>query len=299
MLTKRSQPEIMKLPFKYKVTFLILFCGSLVFAQFNTLTRNSMKKDEVFPKKEEMQQDGKDKDEKVKYEKEKKKSSRIKFFNTTSKSDLKRELDSLKILMLKYSLSKNKEQKLNFKKIEDSLIQMMKKNIENSTQINSRTSIKQYDFVNDDQPNAITKTFMPLKNGIMVTSPFGTRIHPLFGKMKMHNGADLKANYENVHSVMDGIVTEAGWDSGGGGNYIKIKHSNSYVTSYLHLSQIYYKVGEYVKAGFIIAKSGNSGNSTGAHLHFSVTENGNYINPILFLNDLIKANNLIATYYAN
>ena len=140
---------------------------------------------------------------------------------------------------------------------------------------------------------------MPLKNGIMVTSPFGTRIHPLFGKMKMHNGADLKANYENVHSVMDGIVTEAGWDSGGGGNYIKIKHSNSYVTSYLHLSQIYYKVGEYVKAGFIIAKSGNSGNSTGAHLHFSVTENGNYINPILFLNDLIKANNLIATYYAN
>ena len=98
---------------------------------------------------------------------------------------------------------------------------------------------------------------------------------------------------------MDGIVTASGWDSKGGGNYIKIKHSNSFVTAYLHLSEIYYRVGEYVKAGFIIAKSGNSGNSTGPHLHFSVSENGKYINPIHFLNDLIKANNLIATHYAN
>ena len=98
---------------------------------------------------------------------------------------------------------------------------------------------------------------------------------------------------------MDGIITAAGWDSKGGGNYIKIKHSNSFVTSYLHLSEIYYRVGEYVKAGFFIAKSGNSGNSTGPHLHFSVSENGNFINPIQFLNDLIKANNLIATHYAN
>ena len=98
---------------------------------------------------------------------------------------------------------------------------------------------------------------------------------------------------------MDGIVTASGWDPKGGGNYIKVKHSDSFVTAYLHLSEIYYKVGEFVKAGFIIAKSGNSGNSTGPHLHFSVIENGNYIYPIRFLNDLIKANNLIAQNYAN
>lgn len=132
---------------------------------------------------------------------------------------------------------------------------------------------------------------------MMVTSPFGWRVHPIFGANKLHNGADFKANYENVYAVLDGVVIASGWDLGGGGNYIKIRHSNSFITSYLHLSEMYYKAGEFVKAGFIIAKSGNTGNSTGAHLHFSVTENGKYINPIRFLNDLINANNLIANYY--
>ena len=140
---------------------------------------------------------------------------------------------------------------------------------------------------------------MPLRNRITVTSPYGTRMHPIFGTAKMHNGIDLKANYEDVHAVLDGIITEAGWDSKGGGNYIKIKHFNRFETSYLHLSEIYYKVGEKVRAGFIIGKSGNTGNSTGPHLHFAVKEFGQSINPYHFLNDLNKANNLIATYYAN
>jgi murein DD-endopeptidase MepM/ murein hydrolase activator NlpD len=96
---------------------------------------------------------------------------------------------------------------------------------------------------------------------------------------------------------MDGLITETGWDPKGGGNYIKIRHSGVFTTSYLHLSEIYYRKGEFVKAGYVIAKSGNSGNSTGAHLHFSVSENGRFIDPIRFLNDLIKANNLIAIYY--
>ena len=113
----------------------------------------------------------------------------------------------------------------------------------------------------------------------------------------MHNGIDLKARYENVYSVMDGIVTATGWDFKGGGNFIKVKHFNRFETSYLHLSEIYYKIGEKVKAGFIIGKSGNTGNSTGPHLHFSVKEFGQSINPSHFLNDLIKVNNLIANHY--
>ena len=277
---------------KFSTIILVLFCNSLVFAQFNTLTRTSTKKEETVEKQQEIQNY-----ENVKVEKTEKNNGRIKLFKTKQKVDYKAEIDSLKTLILKYSLSKNKEQKLNYQKIEDSLIQMMKGNFANSNGNNIQKSIKQFDFVNDNQTNEISKIFMPLKNGLSVTSPFGTRIHPIFGTRKSHNGADLKANYEKVYSIMDGIVTAAGWDSKGGGNYIKIKHSNSFVTSYLHLSQIYYKAGEFVKAGFIIAKSGNSGNSTGPHLHFSVAENGNYINPIRFLNDLIKANNLIANYY--
>jgi murein DD-endopeptidase MepM/ murein hydrolase activator NlpD len=98
---------------------------------------------------------------------------------------------------------------------------------------------------------------------------------------------------------MDGTVTETGWDSKGGGNFIKVKHYERFETAYLHLSEIYYRAGELVKAGYIIAKSGNSGNSTGAHLHFSVRENGKYINPAHFLNDLIKADQLLAASYQN
>ena len=113
----------------------------------------------------------------------------------------------------------------------------------------------------------------------------------------MHNGIDIRANYEAVFSVLDGIVVAAGWDTNGGGNYIKINHFDRFETAYLHLSETYYKVGDFVKAGFVIGKSGNSGHSTGPHLHFSVKEWGKYINPTNFLNDIIKVNNLIASNY--
>ncbi|WP_435523413.1 M23 family metallopeptidase [Chryseobacterium indoltheticum] len=82
---------------------------------------------------------------------------------------------------------------------------------------------------------------MPLNKRLAITSPFGRRVHPIFGATKMHNGADLKANYENVYSVLDGTVIASGWDSGGGGNYIKVRHSdlfcNLIFTSFRNLLQ--------------------------------------------------------------
>jgi murein DD-endopeptidase MepM/ murein hydrolase activator NlpD len=109
-----------------------------------------------------------------------------------------------------------------------------------------------------------------LKNKITLHLPMEQELI-LFSEQKKHNGIDLKASYENVYSVMDGIVTATGWDSKGGGNFIKVKHFNRFETSYLHLSEIYYRAGEIVKAGFIIGKR-ETGNSTGPHLHFSVKE---------------------------
>lgn len=288
---KLQKHKIINMKLKISILVITFLLTQMMNAQFNTLTRTVSKKE--ISAAENLNDLKK---ETVEITNEGKKNSLLNIFKSTSKVELKREIDSLKSIMMKNNSSKVKDQKFDFKRIEDSLILILKTN---ANLKNISKSVKTFGFIDDNEQNLVSKIHMPLKNGISVTSSYGNRTHPIFGGRKLHNGADLKANYEKVYSVMDGIVTASGWDPKGGGNYIKVKHSNSFVTAYLHLSEIYYKVGEFVKAGFIIAKSGNSGNSTGPHLHFSVIENGNYINPIRFLNDLIKANNLIAQNYAN
>jgi murein DD-endopeptidase MepM/ murein hydrolase activator NlpD len=284
--------RMMNIKIKFALILTIVFSYSIAKGQFNTLTRTiSQKETNAVIPSENIKSE-------IKSEKSKNNSFK-KLFNITTKGDLKKEIDSLKSVLNESKNIKNKEEKFNFKKVEDSLIQLLKSKVDFQSKTLTTKNIKTFEYLEDNPSNAISKISMPLKGGISVTSPFGNRRHPIFGRQKLHNGADLKANYEKVYAVLDGKVVDAGYDSKGGGNYIKIKHSNSFTTAYLHLSQVYYKVGELVKAGFVIAKSGNSGNSTGPHLHFSVSENGNYINPIRFLNDLIKANNLIATQYAN
>lgn len=273
---------------KYFLTGIVLSFHISTFGQFNTLTPNLPKKADN-PKVVERIREA----DNPKPKKEKKSWKEV--FNITTKNELKNELDSLKKLLKENSASKTKIG--NLKKSQDSLILHTQAKMLAHHQNNSE-QFTQYDFVNEPQEVNYSKIVMPLNRKISVTSPYGTRIHPIFGTSKFHNGVDLAAHYENVHSVLDGIVTETGWDNKGGGNYIKIRHFNRFETAYLHLSEMYYRVGESVKAGFIIAKSGNSGNSTGPHLHFSVKEFGKSINPAHFLNDLIKANQLIATYYA-
>lgn len=263
----------------------ISLSSSFSFGQFNTL------KPTIPEKQETNKVSDHDKKEEIEKENRNKKSWK-KIVNRTTKADLKKEIDSLKVLIKENTMSHN--QKWNLKKIQDSLIW--------SVQINSAAAQKRvianFDLVKEPK-DYVSKTAMPLNRKISVTSPCGTRIHPISRTSKFHNGIDLAAYYENVYSVLDGVVTETGWDKKGGGNYIKINHFNRFETAYLHLSEMYYRVGERVKAGFIIAKSGNTGNSTGPHLHFSVKELGQFINPSHFLNDLIKVNNLIATYHAN
>ena len=273
---------------KYFIALLILSFQITVFGQFNTLTPTLPKKTESAKAIEQVKET-----DNPKLKKERK--SWKDFFNITSKAKLKNELDSLKAILKKNSSANNK--KWDRQKMQDSLILVAQTKMLIHSQ-NGKNQLTQYDFVNKPREKNFSKIVMPLNREISITSPYGTRMHPIFGASKFHNGIDLAANYENVYSVLDGIVTETGWDNNGGGNYIKVNHFNRFETAYLHLSEIYYRVGEFVKAGFIIAKSGNSGNSTGPHLHFSVKEFGQNINPTHFLNDLIKVNQLIATYYA-
>ncbi len=273
---------------KYFIAVLILSFQITVFGQFNTLTPTLPKKTDNLKLMEQVKET-----DNPKLKKERK--SWKDFFNITKKADLKKELDSLKTLLKENSSVNNK--KWNRQKLRDSLILVAQTKMFDQIK-NSKNQLKQYEFVNELREKNYSKIVMPLNREISITSPYGTRMHPIFGASKFHNGIDLAANYENVYSVLDGVVTETGWDNKGGGNYIKIKHFDRFETAYLHLSEIYYRVGEFVKAGFIIAKSGNSGNSTGPHLHFSVKEFGQNINPTHFLNDLIKVNQLIAIYYA-
>ena len=273
---------------KYFVIVLILSFQITVFGQFNTLTPTLPKKTESAKAIEQVKET-----DNPKLKKERK--SWKDFFNITSKAKLKNELDSLKAILKENSSANNK--KWDRQKMQDSLILVAQTKMLIHSQ-NGKNQLTQYDFVNKPREKNFSKIVMPLNRKISITSPYGTRMHPIFGASKFHNGIDLAANYENVYSVLDGIVTETGWDNNGGGNYLKIKHFDRFETAYLHLSEIYYRVGEFVKAGLIIAKSGNSGNSTGPHLHFSVKEFGQSINPSHFLNDLIKVNQLIATYYA-
>ena len=273
---------------KYFIVVLILSFHITVFGQFNTLTPTLPKKTESAKAIEQVKET-----DNPKPKKERKLWKDV--FNITSKAKLKNELDSLKAIIKENSSANNK--KWDRQKLQDSLILVAQTKMLIHSQ-NGKNQLTQYDFVNKPREKNFSKIVMPLNREISITSTYGIRTHPIFGVTKFHNGIDMKANYENVYSVLDGIVTETGWDNKGAGNYIKIKHFNRFETAYLHLSEIYYRVGEYVKAGFVIAKSGNSGNSTGPHLHFSVKEFGQSINPTHFLNDLIKVNQLIATYYA-
>src|SRR5690554_223911 len=262
----------------------IFLSSSFVFGQFNTIKPTIPKKSDsdisVYPQKLEKAEN-------------KERKSLKKILGITTKSDLRNEIDSLKTWMKE--LHSSNHQKWKDKISKDSLIGQSQ--FENANDQKRRNAVPKYDFVEEPE-NYFSKIAMPLNRKISVTSPYGMRIHPVFGISKFHNGIDLEAHYENVYSVMDGVVTETGWNNKGGGNYIKINHFDRFETAYLHLSEIYYHAGESVKAGFIIAKSGNTGNSTGPHLHFSVKEFGTNINPTYFLNDLIKVNHLIATYYA-
>ena len=120
----------------------------------------------------------------------------------------------------------------------------------------------------------------PLKS-IKVTSPYGYRRDPFTGKLSWHNGLDLRAKNEPAYAMMDGIVEKIGYDNRSG-NYITLRHGNFYI-SYCHLSSIIVRKGEYVYPGIIVGVTGNTGRSTGNHLHLTCKKDGKSINPaILF-----------------
>ena len=123
----------------------------------------------------------------------------------------------------------------------------------------------------------------------IITSGYGRRDQPTAGASTSHKALDIGISYQTVYAPADGYIVTAGWQSGYG-NFIMIKHSNSLYTCYGHLSGYKVSSGQTVTRGQAIATSGNTGVSTGPHLHFEVRTNGSYdsrVNPLNYISDSV------------
>ncbi len=137
---------------------------------------------------------------------------------------------------------------------------------------------------------------------IQVTSNYGNRIHPINSNEIFHTGIDLKSKIgDDVYATASGVVIKArNDDSGGYGKYIIVQNSFGFSTLFAHLDDIFVKEGDFVSKNSLIAYSGNTGRSTGPHLHYEIKFMDKHINPIDFIywnkktfNSIFNSNNNI------
>lgn len=118
-----------------------------------------------------------------------------------------------------------------------------------------------------------------------ITSEYGTRTHPITGRVKYHAGIDIGAAHgTDIYAAEGGVVLVSGWNTGGYGNYVVIDHGSGITTLYAHCSSLLVSAGQTVTRGQVIAKCGSTGMSTGPHLHFEVLKNGSATDPMAFFN---------------
>ncbi len=122
----------------------------------------------------------------------------------------------------------------------------------------------------------------PLQRQARVSSPFNPRrLHPVTGRIAPHKGVDFSMPIGTpVIAPADGTVEKIAYQANGAGRYVVIRHSREYQTVYMHLSRPLVKAGQSVKKGERIALSGNTGRSTGPHLHYEFHINGRPVNPL-------------------
>lgn len=119
-------------------------------------------------------------------------------------------------------------------------------------------------------------------NGV-ITSPYGYRVHPIFGTAIYHSGMDIGVDYGTpIHAADSGTVIYSGWISGYG-NAVIIDHGGGVQTLYGHNQSLNVSEGESVAKGSVIAYAGSTGNSTGPHCHFEVRVNGEPADPMAYL----------------
>jgi len=138
-------------------------------------------------------------------------------------------------------------------------------------------------FIPDAKPQNIIRGFMWPTASKVITCGYGWRRNPFNRSYReFHQGLDIRSRYEWVRSSKYGKVTYTGW-LGGYGKTVVIAHPGGWKTLYGHLSRIIVRPGQYVKQGQSVGKSGNTGRSTGPHLHFEIIKNGSHKNPYSYL----------------
>lgn len=135
----------------------------------------------------------------------------------------------------------------------------------------------------------------PLNGKLYGTSDFGERFHPILHNETLDAGIDLRADYEIVNAIANGIIIREGYGIREG-NYLVILQGNGIESIYCHLSKFLFKPGDLVFAGDGIAISGASGAATAPHLHFAIKENGKFIDPLPLLRAIVE---MTEKYYDN
>jgi murein DD-endopeptidase MepM/ murein hydrolase activator NlpD len=136
---------------------------------------------------------------------------------------------------------------------------------------------------------------LPISNpapGRPISSSFGVRRDPILGSAALHAGMDFRTGMgAAIRSTASGTVVSAGWN-GGYGRMVEVDHGNGFTTRYAHMSEIDVSAGDRIERGTVVGKSGNSGRSTGPHLHYEVRRNGTALDPLRF----IKAGKTVQSY---
>jgi murein DD-endopeptidase MepM/ murein hydrolase activator NlpD len=133
--------------------------------------------------------------------------------------------------------------------------------------------------VADEKLPAALPTVLPSTGGAPISSPFGWRTDPITGESKFHKGIDIAVAYgHEVTAVASGKVSFSGVQ-GGYGQTVIVDHADGRQTRYAHLSEQFVKVADQVAEGQVLGKSGNSGRSTGPHLHFEMLVAGRPVDP--------------------
>ena len=177
--------------------------------------------------------------------------------------------------------------KRNLTVVSPDLIRSMHKNLgdlDSEIELNKRDKIELFKFL-DEQKTVLASTPSMWPTRGWTSSRFGYRASPFTGKREFHKGVDISARMgAPVVATADGMVAFSGLDRGYG-RTIVLKHGYGLKTRYAHLKRILVKKGQFVKRGEIIGLVGNSGRSTGSHLHYEVHLYGVPVNPMKYIID--------------